>query len=162
MTPVSLRELREIAIGAVGLLVLIAVLVLSYGRSAVDGDRPGDSVRLSAVFDQVDGLQVGDPVLISGVRVGRVAHLKLTEDYRARVAFDVENRTEIYADAAAAIHTDGLFGSKFVRLDPGGGAREQLGDGDVVAYTQKAFLVSEILDLIISAGRQARADAEAR
>ena len=58
-------------------------------------------------------------------------------------------------DTSAAIHTDGLFGGRFLVLDPGGD-EETLGDGATIAFTQDAVVISELLDFIIAEGRAAR------
>ena len=61
-------------------------------------------------------------------------------------------RIELPVDSSAAIHTDGLFGSKFVVIDPGGDLAI-LEDGDEIQYTQDAVIVEDLLDLIISEGK---------
>ena len=67
---------------------------------------------------------------------------------------------ELPLDTSAAIHTDGLFGSKFVVLEPGA-EEDVLQSGDEFTYTQDAVVVSDLLDLIIAEGKAARAKREA-
>ena len=72
------------------------------------------------------------------------------------VTFWIDGDVKIPKDSSAAIHTDGLFGSKFISLGPG--AEEALlKDGDTITFTQDAVVVSELLDLIISEGKAKRA-----
>ena len=59
-------------------------------------------------------------------------------------------------DTSAAIHTDGLFGRKFVVLQPGGD-ETMLKDDGVITFTQDSLIVGELLDLIIAEGRAQRA-----
>jgi phospholipid/cholesterol/gamma-HCH transport system substrate-binding protein len=55
-------------------------------------------------------------------------------------------------DTSAAIHTDGLFGGKFIVLEPG--AEENiLNNEDEISLTQDAIIVSDLLELIISEGK---------
>ena len=56
-------------------------------------------------------------------------------------------------DTSAAVHTDGLFGSKFVRLVVGG-SEEMLADGDQLRYTQEALLLSRLMQLIVATARE--------
>ena len=63
-------------------------------------------------------------------------------------------------DTAAAIHTDGLFGSKFVVL-LAGGEDATIKPGGAITHTQDALIVSELLELIIAEGRAARAKQDA-
>ena len=152
------REMREIGIGLLAFLVLVAVLTSFY--RADPRAAPGDAaaLRLVAEFSRIDGLVLGDPVYVSGVRVGTVTDLSLTDDYRVAATFSLTHPVALPADTSAAIHTDGLFGSKFVTLDPGG-ADDVLQDGGRLRYTQDAIIVSKLFDLIIAEGHAARGTA---
>lgn len=148
-------ETREMAIGAAALLALAVLLFLSYGGQSLLADRELSGYRLFATFNRVDGLSRGAPVYVSGVGVGRVQQMSLADDNRARVTLWIRPGYELPVDTAAAIHTDGVFGSKFMILDPGG-ADAVLQDGDTITYTQDALIVSELLELIIAQGKAAR------
>ena len=63
-------------------------------------------------------------------------------------------------NTSAAIHTNGLFGSKFIVLEPGG-EFDELTDGDSITYTQDSLVVEDLLELIITEGKARRAAAEA-
>jgi phospholipid/cholesterol/gamma-HCH transport system substrate-binding protein len=62
----------------------------------------------------------------------------------------------IPTDTSVSIQTDGLFGRKFVVLEPGGDDT-MLADGGVITFTQDSLIVGELLDLIIAEGRAQRA-----
>lgn len=149
-------ETREVVIGGVAMIVLAGIVAVSYGGGAAVGG-PGDlsGYRLQALFNQVDGLGVGSPVYLSGVQIGSVDAMALDANYRVRVDLHIDPDVDLPKDTAAAIHTHGLFGSKFVTLDPGG-SQTSLADGDTITYTQDALIVSQLLDLIISQGKAAR------
>ena len=85
----------------------------------------------------------------------------LDAKYRAIVTFSLDVALKIPKDSSAAIHTDGLFGSKFVVLEPGVGDAA-LKTGDRLTMTQDAVVVSDLLDLIISEGKANRAQAKPR
>lgn len=154
------RELREVAIGAGAVLVLALALGGSYGGGASRAESGIGQYQLYASFNRVDGLRVGNPVMLSGVPIGAVDAMDLGDYYRARVTLRVDSSVALPQDTAAAIHTDGLFGSKFVTLSPGA-EEDTLGDGDTIAYTQDSLIVSDLLDLIIAQGRSARGDGDA-
>lgn len=149
-------ETREIVVGIAAVLAFTLVLLISYGAERVEAGSGFSQYRLSAVFNRVDGLDIGDRVQVSGVTVGKVEDMALAPDFRARVTFSVRRDIQLPADTSIAIHTDGLFGSKFVVLDPGGDER-MLKDGDVILYSQDALIVSELLELIIAEGKSKRA-----
>jgi phospholipid/cholesterol/gamma-HCH transport system substrate-binding protein len=81
--------------------------------------------------------------------------MAIRPDYRADVILEIDRNIKLSSDTSAAIQTDGLFGGKFVLLEPGGDT-EYLKDGGVLAYTQDAVIVSELLDMIIAEGNAAR------
>ena len=149
------KEGREIAIGGLALAALVVVLATSYRSGGFEAPNQSNGYHVTATFNRIDGLLTGDPVYLSGVKIGRVGGMTLTDDYRALVAFHIDSDVPLPRDTAAAIHTDGLFGSKFVTLDPGGEERN-LADGDRMRYTQDALIVGKLLDLIIAQGKAVR------
>lgn len=148
------EELRQVAVGAGAVLAFAAVLVLTYAGFGRSSDA-GAHHHIYAVFNRVDGLAVGDSVQLSGVPVGRVDSMSLGQNYRARIGFRIDGDLRIPSDTSASIHTDGLFGRKFVVLEPGG-QDTLLADGGVIEYTQDSMIVGDLLDLIIAEGRARR------
>ncbi|OHC82833.1 MAG: hypothetical protein A3G73_03910 [Rhodospirillales bacterium RIFCSPLOWO2_12_FULL_67_15] len=155
------NENKEIAVGVVAVSALLLVLAFFYaGRSHVVGKAAAASYTLNATFNRIDGLFPGDPVRLGGIRVGTVAKAELDRNYRARLTFRMDADVRLPEDTAAAIHTDGLFGSKFVVL-LAGGEDATIKPGGAITHTQDALIVSELLELIIAEGRAARAKQDA-
>lgn len=149
-------EFKEITVGILAFSALLLVLAFFYaGRTHLAGGTKA-GYALSATFNRIDGLFPGDPVRLGGIRVGTVAKAELDRNYRARLTFRMDANIQLPEDTAAAIHTDGLFGSKFVVL-LAGGEDANLKPGGAITHTQDALIVSELLDLIIAEGRAARA-----
>lgn len=145
---------REVLVGLAAILALTIVLVTSYsGRGMVDMDD--NSYRVAATFNRIDGIEMGDDVQLAGVTIGEVESAVLDENYRAELVLRVDEAVALPLDTSAAIHTDGLFGGKFIVLEPGG-ELDTLQDGDEIAYTQDSQIIGELLDLIISEGRAVR------
>jgi phospholipid/cholesterol/gamma-HCH transport system substrate-binding protein len=153
--PVKRSESRQTVIGAVAVISFAVLLVLSYGGQALLSGGEFTGYRLHVMFNRVDGLTEEAPVYVSGIEVGRVQRMALVENNRAHVTLWIRPGIELPVDTAAAIHTDGLFGPKFMTLDPGG-ADAMLKDGDTITFSQDALIVSQLLELIISQGRAAR------
>lgn len=147
------KDAREIAVGVAVLLALSGVLVLSSLGGRV---KPVAGYVLKATFNRVDGIGIGGDVRLGGIKVGAVESQELDDRYRAVLTLRIGRDVRLPADTSAAIHTDGLFGSKFISLDPGGDERI-LGPGGVIAFTQDSVLVDELLELIIAQGKARRA-----
>ena len=140
---------KETMVG--GVVIVLFVLVLSYsyvGRHL----QPKAGYTLDATFNRVDGLADGDTVNLGGIKVGVVDGQRLDEHYRAVLTLRVRENLELPTDTSVAIHTDGLFGTKFVVLEPGG-ETEMLKPGDEITFTQDSVRIDELLELIIAEGK---------
>jgi phospholipid/cholesterol/gamma-HCH transport system substrate-binding protein len=155
--PFDPEEVRQVSVGGAAVLAFAAVLVLSYVGASF-GAGSSASSHIFATFNRIDGLAVGAEVQVSGVPVGYVDSMTLESNYRARVGMRIDDSIKVPTDTSAAIHTDGLFGRKYVVLEPGGDD-EMLADGGVITFTQDSLIVSELLDLIINEGRAQQAAA---
>jgi phospholipid/cholesterol/gamma-HCH transport system substrate-binding protein len=152
------EDMRELSVGFAALAALVLLLLFSYLANRESARIPGSGYRVFATFNRAGGVAPGTPVQVSGVPVGGVEEITLLPDYRARVMLRVDADVPLPKDTSAAVHTDGLFGGKFVVLQPGGD-EALLADGDSILFTQDAVVISDLLDLIISEGRSARSAA---
>ena len=149
-------EHKEIYIGAVTVALLVGVLGVMNQSQMLSSKVEDTHKRIIAKFNKVDGLSEGSDVRMGGIRVGRVTNMDLDSKFRAVVTMDVDSQFPYTLDTSAAIHTDGLFGVKFIVLEPG--AEEAvLSSGDEISLTQDAVVVGDLLELIISEGNVAKA-----
>jgi phospholipid/cholesterol/gamma-HCH transport system substrate-binding protein len=91
-------------------------------------------------------------VRLGGIKIGTVEKQTLDKHFRAVLTFRINGDIPLPKDTSVAIHTDGLFGSKFVVLEPGGD-ETNLKDGDMINFAQGAVILSELLELIIAQGK---------
>ena len=123
---------QEVGVGAI---VLIGVAVFLVGMFWLTGRSLGATgVSIDVMFESVAGLKQGDPVLISGVKKGRVARVNLERVKSVRVTLEISKDVAPHIDASAAIGSMDLFGAKFIDYNPG--AREEmLAKGRVITGT---------------------------
>jgi phospholipid/cholesterol/gamma-HCH transport system substrate-binding protein len=138
-------------VGAIAVLIFGAVLVATYAGVGLHA-ATSSSYTVYAMFNRVDGLAIGDDVHVGGIPVGEVDSMTLGPSYRARVGLRIDGGVRLPEDTSVSVQTDGLFGRKFVVLEPGGD-EATLADGGVITYTQDSLIVGELLDLIIAEGR---------
>jgi phospholipid/cholesterol/gamma-HCH transport system substrate-binding protein len=148
-------DVRETVVGGLAVVGLAGLLAVSYGGERL---KPETGYLLKANFNRVDGLLPGDQVHVGGIKVGAIAAQRLTDAFKAEVTLRIDPEVKLPADTSAAIHTDGLFGAKFVVLEPGGEDRT-LKNGDRITFTQDSVVVEDLLELIIAQGKAARAKA---
>lgn len=152
-----LNDNRNTLVGGGVILVLAVLFAYSYGGKQLSAQANVGTYPVTAVFNRVDGLFEGDEVRLGGIRIGTVGRQVLDENYRAVVTMNIKSDVQIPVDSAAAVHTDGLFGSKFVVLEPGVEDTPMV-SGDHIEYTQGAVIVGELLELIITEGRARQAE----
>lgn len=103
----------------VGLTVVLAIIIVVLGTMWGTGYRmTKDRFVITVYFDQAYGLEVDDPVTISGVRQGVVSAITL-QDGKVYVALVMNQKTELPADSRVYIKNVGLMGERFVALELG-------------------------------------------
>jgi len=149
-------EHKEIWIGAVTVAIFVGLLGLMSQSQNISSEVASSQIRVIAKFNKVDGLAEGSSVTMGGVRIGSVTKMELDQRFRAVITMDIDDLYPYPKDTSAAIHTDGLFGGKFVVLEPGA-EEKSLNTDDEISLTQDAVVVGDLLELIISEGNAAKA-----
>lgn len=139
--------LRDLMVGLFVLAGLGAVAYLSATLGGLSyGGRGG--LALEAVFDEVGGLSPRAPVVVGGVKIGKVKGIRLDPDLRARVMLDVDPEVPLPRDTSASILTTGVLGDQYIALEPGA-EEELLKDGDEIDYTQSAVVLERLIGRVV-------------
>ncbi len=126
-------NLVETLIGAI--VVVIAGVFLFYGYSS-SGMRSTAGYHVKAEFDRVDGLANGSDVRLSGIKIGTVVGQKIDpSNYQAIVMLSLAPDVKIPDDSSAKITSEGLLGSNYISVTPGG-SPDYLKDGSEIQFTQ--------------------------
>jgi phospholipid/cholesterol/gamma-HCH transport system substrate-binding protein len=113
---------QEVGVGA---LVLAGFAVFLVGMFWLTGrSLRASGVAVDVMFESVAGLKQGDPVLVSGVKKGRVARVSLERVKSVRVTLEISRDVAPHIDASAAVAAMDLFGAKFIDYNPG--ARDEM------------------------------------
>lgn len=117
---------------SVGLLVIVAVVGFFAGLMWLSGRSfRAAQIEFQVQFAEVGNLNVGDPVQISGVNVGRVSRRELQEEGRVIMTLEVSQRFPPAIDAKVTIKAMDFLGAKVVAYSPGSSATP-LGEGQVI------------------------------
>ena len=92
----------------------------------------GPAKKISVEFKDVAGLDAKSTVRLAGVRVGKVARIRLAPDGKAIVEMDLDKDVELRQGASAAIANLGLLGEKYVELVPGPVGAPELPEGTTI------------------------------
>lgn len=136
----------------VGAFVIGGLLLFAVGLFMI-GDRRllfTDSFEAVADFGNVNGVEVGTSVRLSGLAAGEVIALTLPPDPGGRFLVRMRIREDLHplvrTDSEAAILTDGLLGAAFIELRSGSPDAPTLEDGGTmqgVDAVQVADLIAE-------------------
>ena len=146
-------EREDIGLGVLVCLLGGLALAWLHGR---DTTPEIDGYPLYAGFQRSDGLMEGAPVRLAGIDVGVVQGLELKGGFQSRATLLIDTGIDVPTDTAAVIHTDGLFGAKYVELEPGG-AMDMLNAGDTFAFTQDSLIVEDLLQRLVAMAKSQQA-----
>ena len=121
---------------SLGLFVITGLLIFILAVYFI-GDKQkmfGKTNHLEAIFNNVNGLQLGNSVRYSGISVGTVRGIKMINDTTIRVDMIIDKSIFPYIkkDAIATISSDGLVGNMIVNIIPGNGNELSIEPGDII------------------------------
>jgi phospholipid/cholesterol/gamma-HCH transport system substrate-binding protein len=116
-----------------GIFVIVGLLVFIMAIYFIgDKQRMFEKTNeLSSVFNNVNGLQLGNNVRYSGVNVGTVTEIEMISDTIIKVNMIIDKNIFKYIkqDAIATIGSDGLVGNRIVNIIPGKGNSASIAPG---------------------------------
>lgn len=113
---IPFRDRNPVVIGAVGLGLILAMLLLAFNIDALPL-LAGRSY--SAALTEAGGLKTGDDVRVAGVKVGKVTAVGLDGNH-VRVDFRVGRSTDLGDKTSASVRIRTILGQKFLALEPAG------------------------------------------
>ena len=131
----------------VGIFVVVGLFCIGYMTVKLGnvGFLGENKYTLTARFNTVTGLRVGNPINMLGLEIGRVAKFSMDqENQQAIVLLEIDKGIEIFDDAIASIKTEGLIGDKYISIDAGGGG-DLLADGDSITETESPTDIMELV-----------------
>ena len=110
-------------------IFVITVLTLGSQRKTFE-----KFITVQSYFDNVNGLQKGNNIWFSGVKVGIIKDVRLKENGSVEVDMNIEEKSIKYIpkDVLAKLSTDGLIGNKIIELSGGTANADRIKSGDIV------------------------------
>jgi phospholipid/cholesterol/gamma-HCH transport system substrate-binding protein len=139
----------ETIMGALVLLVAGGFMAFAYQSSNL---KPVEGYSLKAKFNTVAGVGLGTDVRIGGIKIGVISDMVLDpSNYKAIISFQIKNGIKIPADSSASVVSDGLLGSKYVKIEPGADDKMLANNGEI-PYTQSAVNLEELIGKMVFSG----------
>src|SRR3569623_2137810 len=100
----------------VGIFLALGLIIFIVGVLTLGGSQKtfSKSIHISAIFDDVAGLKKGNNVWFSGVKVGMISDVRITDPSQVDVKMNVDEASQQYIHRNAGVHigSDGLIGNK--------------------------------------------------
>jgi phospholipid/cholesterol/gamma-HCH transport system substrate-binding protein len=121
---------------AVGVFLFIGLAILVVGIFTIGGQRKAfvKTFAIKAIFDDVEGLQSGNNVWLSGMKIGSVKRVAFYRNSQVEITLNIEKEAQahIRKDARARISTDGLVGNKIVVITGGTPDSPPIAENDIL------------------------------
>lgn len=134
----------------VGVFVLAGLLLLVVAIFMVGDihDTFKRKIELVSLFDDVNGLEEGNNIWFSGVKIGTVSSLAFYGKSQVAVGIkiDTKHRQYIKKDSKIKISADGLIGNKLLVIVGGTTRSGAVEEGDTL-LVEKTFSSEEILNM---------------
>ncbi len=140
-----------------GILLVLALYFIGKKQNIF-----GSTFYVSAVFDNVNGLKLGNNVRYSGINVGTVRRIEMIND--STICVDMAMESDILrhmrTDAKAIVGSDGLVGSMVVNIFPGSTKSPFLQPGDTLMSIKKVSTSDMLSTLSVTNANAADLSAE--
>ena len=136
----------EIVTGAFIVLGFVALYVVATSATNIGSYREAKGYTITASFNNIGALAARDKVTMAGVTIGRVTSIQLDrKSFTAVVTMQIDGSyNDIPDDSTASILTEGLLGSQYIGIDPGG-SDTALKNGSRIQYTQDSLVLEKLI-----------------
>lgn len=121
---------------AVGVFIALGLAILIIGILTIGSQRKAfvKTISVRAIFDDVQGLQPGNNVWLSGMKIGTVKKVEFYGNAQVEIIMSIDRvaQPHIRKDAHARISTDGLVGNKIVIIEGGSEASPPVAANDLL------------------------------
>ena len=133
----------------IGALVIVIAIIFTSMAYKVSGNKQkmASGYVLLAEFNNIDGINIGSDIKISGVKVGSVIDIKLNDNYKAE-KLKFPNDVLIPTDSVFKVSTSGLIGAKFINVKVGADEK-YLKNGDKVDFTESTMDLEDLIGRFI-------------
>jgi len=135
----------------VGLFIFIGLIFLLAGILIIGNLRETFKSKMGVVslFDDVNGLQSGNNIWFSGVKIGTVGSLDFFGKSQVKVGMRITTKSQqyIHKDAKVKISNDGLIGNKILVIYGGTDKFLEVQEGDTLAV-EKTFSSEDMINTL--------------
>ncbi|HEX2976312.1 MAG TPA: MlaD family protein [Bacteroidales bacterium] len=122
----------------VGIFVVVGLAILVSGVLLLGNLNRSlkKKIEVSAFFNDVNGLQKGNFIWFTGVRIGTVSSIRLTATRGVEVNMEIDSKVKqyIHKDSRVKLGSDGLIGNRILVIFGGTPGSGTINDGDTLSF----------------------------
>jgi len=135
----------------VGLFLFFGLVILVAGILTIGNLHNSfvQKLEITTIFDEVNGLQAGNNIWFSGVKIGTVSTLRFYGKSQVQVSMKIEREAQPYIrkDAKAKISSDGLIGNKIIVIYGGSDSSPAIIPGDTLGV-EKTLSTDDMMNTL--------------
>ncbi|MFI5155423.1 MAG: MlaD family protein [Chitinophagales bacterium] len=135
----------------VGVFIFLGIAIFVAAVFTIESQKKtfAKSVSIKVIFENVGGLQTGNNVWLSGVKVGTVKKISFSGDTGVEITLNVEKEAQshISKDARAKISSDGFIGNKIVLIYGGTPSGAKISGGEYLR-SEKSLSTDDMLSTL--------------
>ncbi|MCY7409662.1 MAG: MlaD family protein [Chitinophagales bacterium] len=143
-----MRTLNKRAV-IVGVFIFLGLAFLIGGILTIGNlhDTFVKKIMVTTIFDDVNGLQPGNNVWFSAVKIGTVTKMVFFGKSQVKVTVKIDEKSQQYIrkDAKVKISSDGLIGNKIIVIYGGTSAAREVEDGDTLGI-EKTLTTEDMMN----------------
>lgn len=129
----------------IGFLVIIfSVFFVFFTIKITNRSINKDYYRLSASFDNIEGVNIGTKVKIGGIEIGDVESFFIDANYRPTLTLRIKKDVQLPVDSNLKISTSGIIGGKYLKILVGG-EEEYFVNGDSFEFTESTMDLEDLI-----------------
>ncbi len=132
----------------IGLLGLVSCVMLYTGFNFLKGsDFLSRTKHYYALYDNVNGLTVSNPIMLNGLNVGRVANIEILQKRKKMlVRLEVRSDIEMPKTTKALLGDNGLLGGKMIEIQLGKASEKILKNDDTLQSVVNPSMINDLAE----------------
>jgi phospholipid/cholesterol/gamma-HCH transport system substrate-binding protein len=135
----------------VGFFILLGLVFLISGVLLI-GNLSGTFMRkinLVSIFDDVGGLQAGNNIWFSGVKIGTISNMQIFSQSKVKVVMKIDKKAAPYIrkDAKVKLSSEGFIGNKILIIYDGSTRSPRVENGDTLR-SEKTLSTEELINTL--------------
>lgn len=142
-----------------GVFVTAALIIFVVGIYFIGQKQMlfSSTFTIKTIYKDVNGLEVGDNVRLTGIDVGTISDIEILSDTSAQVSMSIDKSVKKFVkkDTKASIGSEGLMGDKVINLTAGTEGGTEIANNDFIQSVDGSSLDAIMKSIKITADNAA-------